>query len=134
FQIGPGLFGVRDKSGEYDMNAFQSVANADTVKAFEIKLAQGANTRGGQMQANKATQAIADIRNVEPCRTINPPNRFESIDNPTDLLDWVRQLQKVGQKPVGFKIVISKVSEVGALAQTMIETNQFPNFITIDGG
>lgn len=42
FQIGPGLFGVRDKSGEFDMNAFQSLANEDTVKAFEIKLAQGA--------------------------------------------------------------------------------------------
>ncbi|TGV06210.1 FMN-binding glutamate synthase family protein, partial [Mesorhizobium sp. M8A.F.Ca.ET.173.01.1.1] len=80
------------------------------------------------------TQEIADIRNVEPWRTINSPNRFESIDNPTDLLEWVTQLQKVGQKPVGFKIVISKVSEVEALAQTMIETNQFPNFITIDGG
>ena len=134
FQIGPGLFGVRDKSGEFDMNAFQSLANEDTVKAFEIKLAQGAKTRGGHMQGNKVTQEIADIRNVEPWRTINSPNRFESIDNPTDLLDWVTQLQKVGQKPVGFKIVISKVSEVEALAQTMIETNQFPNFITIDGG
>lgn len=92
FQIGPGLFGVRDKSGEFDMNAFQILANEDTVKAFEIKLAQGAKTRGGHMQGNKVTQEIADIRNVEPWRTINSPNRFESIDNPTDLLEWVTQL------------------------------------------
>lgn len=134
FQIGPGLFGVRDASGQFDINAFQELANKDTVKAFEIKLAQGAKTRGGHMQGNKVTQEIADIRNVEPWKTINSPNRFDSIDDPTDLLNWVTQLQKVGQKPVGFKIVISKVSEVEALAQTMIETNQFPNFITIDGG
>ncbi|MBZ8171574.1 FMN-binding glutamate synthase family protein [Staphylococcus cohnii] len=134
FQIGPGLFGVRDKSGQFDINAFQELASKDAVKAFEIKLAQGAKTRGGHMQGNKVTQEIADIRNVEPWKTINSPNRFDSIDNPTDLLNWVTQLQKVGQKPVGFKIVISKVSEVEALAQTMIETNQFPNFITIDGG
>lgn len=46
------------------------------------------------MQGNKVTQEIADIRNVEPWKTINSPNRFESIDNPTDLLDWVTQLQK----------------------------------------
>ena len=134
FQIGPGLFGVRDESGQFDINAFQELANKDAVKAFEIKLAQGAKTRGGHMQGNKVTQEIAEIRNVEPWKTINSPNRFDSIDDPTDLLNWVTQLQKVGQKPVGFKIVISKVSEVEALAQTMIETNQFPNFITIDGG
>ena len=134
FQIGPGLFGVRDESGQFDINAFQELANKDAVKAFEIKLAQGAKTRGGHMQGNKVTQEIADIRNVEPWKTINSPNRFDSIDDSTDLLNWVTQLQKIGQKPVGFKIVISKVSEVEALAQTMIETNQFPNFITIDGG
>ena len=134
FQIGPGLFGVRDESGQFDINAFQESANKDAVKAFEIKLAQGAKTRGGHMQVNKVTQEIADIRNVEPWKTINSPNRFDSIDDPTDLLNWVTQLQNIGQKPVGFKIVISKVSEVEALAQTMIETNQFPNFITIDGG
>ena len=134
FQIGPGLFGVRDASGQFDINAFQELANKDAVKAFEIKLAQGAKTRGGHMQGNKVTQEIADIRNVEPWKTINSPNRFDSIDDPTDLLNWVTQLQNIGQKPVGFKIVISKVSEVEALVQTMIETNQFPNFITIDGG
>ncbi|NQE00408.1 glutamate synthase-related protein, partial [Staphylococcus xylosus] len=34
----------------------------------------------------------------------------------------------------GFKIVISKVSEVEDLVRTMIDTQQYPNFITIDGG
>ncbi|MGS0652418.1 glutamate synthase-related protein, partial [Staphylococcus arlettae] len=61
-------------------------------------------------------------------------NRFTYINNPNDLLEWVSNLQQIGQKPVGFKIVISKVKEVETLIQTMIRTNQFPDFITIDGG
>lgn len=134
FQIGPGLFGVRDKEGEFDLKEFLKLANRDRIKAFEIKLAQGAKTRGGHMQGNKVTEEIAEIRNVEPWKTINSPNRFNSIGNPKDLLNWVTFLQHQDQKPVGFKIVVSKVSEIEKLINTMIETNQYPDFITIDGG
>ncbi|HLR19341.1 MAG TPA: FMN-binding glutamate synthase family protein [Staphylococcus sp.] len=134
FQIGPGLFGVRDKAGVFDMDAFLDLAHIDTIKAFEIKLAQGAKTRGGHMEGNKVTEEIANIRNVEPWKTINSPNRFNNIDSPETLLNWVTQLKQQGQKPVGFKIVISKVSEVEKLVKTMVETNQYPSFITVDGG
>ncbi|MEN3822250.1 MAG: FMN-binding glutamate synthase family protein, partial [Staphylococcus xylosus] len=134
FQIGPGLFGVRDKEGNFDTDAFRDLSQHPRVKAFEIKLAQGAKTRGGHMQGNKVTEEIAEIRKVEPWKTINSPNRFDQIDNPVALLSWVHQLQKLGQKPVGFKIVISKVSEIEELVRTMVDTQQYPNFITIDGG
>ncbi|MCG7338094.1 FMN-binding glutamate synthase family protein [Staphylococcus sp. ACRSN] len=134
FQIGPGLFGVRDKDGHFDITAFQELANKDAIKAFEIKLAQGAKTRGGHMQGNKVTEEIAAIRKVEPWKTINSPNRFTDIDSPTALLDWVSELQQYGQKPVGFKIVISSVSEVEKLVKSMLKTNQYPDFITVDGG
>lgn len=134
FQIGPGLSGVRDKEGEFDLKEFLKLANRDRIKAFEIKLAQGAKTRGGHMQGNKVTEEIAEIRNVEPWKTINSPNRFNSIGNPKDLLNWVMFLQHQGQKPVGFKIVDSKVPEIEKLINAMIETNQYPDFITIDGG
>jgi len=116
------------------MDAFLNLAKQTTIKAFEIKLAQGAKTRGGHMQGNKVTEEIAKIRKVEPWKTINSPNRFESINNSKDLLDWITKLQQHGQKPVGFKMVISKVSEVETLVRTMIETDQYPNFITVDGG
>jgi glutamate synthase domain-containing protein 2 len=43
-------------------------------------------------------------------------------------------LQKLGQKPVGFKIVVSRVDEVEALVQEMINLDIYPNFITVDGG
>lgn len=134
FQIGPGLFGVRDKAGVFDIDAFLELAHRDKIRAFEIKLAQGAKTRGGHMQGNKVTEEIANIRKVEPWKTINSPNRFDSINSPESLLNWVTQLKQQAQKPVGFKIVVSKVSEVEKLVQTMVETNQYPSFITVDGG
>lgn len=66
FQIGPGLFGVRDKEGQFDLKKFCSLAENDRIKAFEIKLAQGAKTRGGHMEGDKVTEEIAEIRDVEP--------------------------------------------------------------------
>ncbi|WP_251517485.1 MULTISPECIES: FMN-binding glutamate synthase family protein [Staphylococcus] len=134
FQIGPGLFGVRDKDGHFDLNAFLDIARKETVKAFELKLAQGAKTRGGHMEGNKVTKEIAEIRKVEPGKTINSPNRFTDLDSPEDLLNWVSILKKHGQKPVGFKIVVSNVAEIESLVSTMVRTNQYPDFITVDGG
>ena len=71
FQIGPGLFGVRDKDGNFSDEQFLKTANHKEVKAFEIKLAQGAKTRGGHMEGNKVTEEIAKIRNIEPYKTVN---------------------------------------------------------------
>ncbi|POC80425.1 hypothetical protein CRN61_05305, partial [Vibrio vulnificus] len=42
FQIGPGLFGVRDKEGNFSKEQFKTVAERKNVRAFELKLAQGA--------------------------------------------------------------------------------------------
>lgn len=54
FQIGPGLFGVRDEHGQFDPDHFMAVAQHTQVKAFEIKLAQGAKTRGGHIEGKKS--------------------------------------------------------------------------------
>ena len=86
------------------------------------------------MEGNKVTEEIAKIRNIEPYKTINSPNRFDFINNPKELLEFVAKLQKLGQKPVGFKIVVSRVDEVEALVQEMINLDIYPNFITVDGG
>ncbi len=134
FQIGPGLFGVRDKDGNFSDEQFLKTANHKEAKAFEIKLAQGAKTRGGHMEGNKVTEEIAKIRNIEPYKTVNSPNRFDFIDSPEDLLQFVDKLRQLGQKPVGFKIVVSKVEEIEALVQSMVDMNIYPDFITIDGG
>lgn len=134
FQIGPGLFGVRKANGEFDLEKFKQKAAIDQVKAFEVKLAQGAKTRGGHMEGAKVTEEIAKIRSVEPGKTINSPNRFEFIHNYDDLLDWIMDLKEAAQKPVGFKIVVSHVDEIEALVRTMKQRQQYPSFITIDGG
>lgn len=86
------------------------------------------------MEGNKVTEEIAKIRNIEPYKTVNSPNRFDFIDSPEDLLQFVDKLRQLGQKPVGFKIVVSKVEEIEALVQSMVDMNIYPDFITIDGG
>ncbi|ANZ32348.1 FMN-binding glutamate synthase family protein [Staphylococcus carnosus] len=134
FQIGPGLFGVRTADAKFDPKAFKTLAKRDQIKAFEIKLAQGAKTRGGHMEGEKVTEEIANIRHVEPGKTINSPNRFDFIHSNDDLIDFVTELQEMGQKPVGFKIVVSKVAEIEELVKTMAKRKEYPNFITVDGG
>lgn len=134
FQIGPGLFGVRDKAGNFSEDLFKELNQHKEIKAYELKLAQGAKTRGGHMEGNKVTEEIAKIRNVEPHKTINSPNRFDFINSPEELLKFVDKIRGISQKPVGFKIVVSKVDEVEKLVQTMVKLDIYPSFITIDGG
>ena len=108
--------------------------NQSAIKAFELKLAQGAKTRGGHMEGNKVTEEIAQIRNVKPFQTINSPNRFNFISNAAELITFVDELKQLGQKPVGFKIVVSHVDEIETLVKEMIRLDKYPSFITVDGG
>ena len=82
------------------------------------------------MEGNKVTEEIAKIRNIY--KTVNSPNRFDFIDSPEDLLQFVDKLRQ--QVKTGFKIVVSKVEEIEALVQSMVDMNIYPDFITIDGG
>ncbi|MCG3400705.1 FMN-binding glutamate synthase family protein [Staphylococcus massiliensis] len=134
YQIGPGLFGVRDKAGNFKEEEFIKKAEHKNIRAFELKLAQGAKTRGGHLEGEKVSEEIAEIRNVEPHKTINSPNRFEFINSTNDLLNFVHKLRELGQKPVGFKIVIGNTHDIENMVKTMAEQNKFPDFITIDGG
>ncbi|MBI5974709.1 FMN-binding glutamate synthase family protein [Staphylococcus canis] len=134
FQIGPGLFGVRDIEGNFSEEMFMEKAKHPNVKAFEIKLGQGAKTRGGHIEGHKVTEEVAKMRNVKPYQTIDSPNRFEFIENAEDLLRWVNDLREMSQKPVGFKIVVGQKSDIETLAETMYNLNIYPDFITVDGG
>ncbi|KMR43701.1 glutamate synthase-related protein, partial [Staphylococcus aureus] len=58
FHIGPGLFVVRDKEVNFSEGLFKEVAQLSNVRAFELKLAQGAKTRGGHMEAEKVIEEI----------------------------------------------------------------------------
>ncbi|UEX90829.1 FMN-binding glutamate synthase family protein [Staphylococcus ratti] len=134
FQIGPGLFGVRNEDGTFSEKEFLKKAEQPRIKMFELKLAQGAKTRGGHIEGHKVTEEVAKIRNVKPYETINSPNRFDFIDSPKALLEWVSYLRTISQKPVGFKIVIGNKNDVVELVETMVALNIYPDFITVDGG
>src|SRR5699024_6512843 len=78
-QIGPAMFGVRDWEGNFNWDELLAKSNIPQVKAFELKLGQGAKTRGGHIDGEKVTEEIARIRMVEPFKSIDSPNRFRDF-------------------------------------------------------
>lgn len=133
-QVSPGLFGVRTKDGEFSWEAFRDQASREQIKAFELKLAQGAKTRGGHVDGKKVTEEIAEIRKVEPGKDIDSPNRFPGIDTPAQLLHFLSDLRASGGKPVGMKIVAGNEQQVERLVSAMVEEDIVPDFLTVDGG
>ncbi len=133
-QIGPGLFGVRDREGNFSWDALKEKSEIPEVKAFEIKLAQGAKTRGGHIDAEKVTEEIARIRMVEPFKSIDSPNRFREFSDLPSLFDFIEKIREHSGKPVGMKVVIGSHHEAEELAMAIKETGKGPDFITIDGG
>lgn len=133
-QIGPGLFGVRDEQGAFDWEELQRKNNIPRVKAYELKLAQGAKTRGGHIDAEKVTPEIADIRRVVPYQSIDSPNRFHEFDTVPGMCEFIEEIRAFTGKPVGIKLVVGSPDALEELAAYMKETGSGPDFITIDGG
>lgn len=133
-QIGPAMFGVRGKDGSMDWDELKRKSEIPQVKAFEIKLAQGAKTRGGHIDAEKVTPEIAEIRKVEPYKSIDSPNRFTEFGDVPSMCEFVEEIRKHTGKPVGMKIVVGGTDSVEELAKYMKETGKGPDFITVDGG
>ncbi|HEX7065019.1 MAG TPA: FMN-binding glutamate synthase family protein [Bacillales bacterium] len=132
-QIGAGLFGVRTKDGEFSWELLKKKAEIPQVKAFELKLAQGAKTRGGHVDAKKVTEEIAEIRNVEPYKTINSPNRFREFNDVPSMFEFIGKIRNHTGMPVGIKIVVGGNDSVEELASYMKESGEGPDFITVDG-
>lgn len=133
-QVSSALFGVRNMEGHFSWETFKEKSEVDQIKAFELKLAQGAKQRGGHVEGEKVTEEIAAIRNVIPWETIDSPNRFREFDDAKGLLEFVDQMRDVGGKPVGVKLVIGDEAQIDHFVRVMKETNIVPDFITIDGG
>jgi glutamate synthase domain-containing protein 2 len=133
-QIGPGLFGYRSDNGEFSMKEFLKKAAEPNIKAFELKLAQGAKIRGGHLDGKKVNPKIAMVRNVPIGKTINSPNRFPFLKNAEDTLWFIRDLQEKGGKPIGLKIVIGQQKALEEFFETMNRLGIYPDFITVDGG
>lgn len=133
-QISSGLFGVRDEQGNFDWELFEEKSKMPQIKAFELKIAQGAKQRGGHVEGEKVTKEIAEIRNIKEGETVNSPNRFRQFSDAKGLLEFVQKLREKGGKPVGTKIVIGSEDQIEDYVKVMKETDIVPDFITIDGG
>jgi glutamate synthase domain-containing protein 2 len=71
-QIGTAKYGIRDKDGAFSPERAKEIAKV--VKAFEIKLSQGAKPgKGGVLPGGKVTPEIAAIRGIPQGRTRSAP-------------------------------------------------------------
>lgn len=135
-QIGSGLYGVRDKAGEFDPLRYQKVMRFCAMT--EIKMAQGAKQTGGKLLAQKVTDAIAYYRSVEPFKDLFSPNRFPYAHSLEELFDFMGTLKALSEKPVGVKIVLGDADAFEPYARLIREridagSNAYPDFITVDG-
>ncbi len=133
-QIGPAKFGFRNPDGTFSYEELRKKTSIPQIKAFELKLGQGAKIRGGHIEGAKVTPEIASIRGVEPYKTIDSPNRFEEFDDMDSMMDFIEKVRDVSGKPVGIKLVIGSEETFEEFVAHMARTNRHPDFITIDGG
>lgn len=133
-QIGTGLFGFRDEDGNFSWDELKKKGDMDVIKAFELKLAQGAKQRGGHVDAEKVTPEIAGIRKVEAYHSIESPNRFHQFEDVPTMIDFIEKIREHTGKPCGIKVVMGKNNSLVELAKYMRETGKGPDHITVDGG
>jgi len=136
FQMSSGLYGVRDDNGKFDELRYQKVMKF--CRMTEIKIAQGAKQTGGKLAGAKVTADIAYYRGVPEGENIFSPNRFPFADSTAHLLEFVERLQKLSNKPVGFKIVISDANAVEEMVREIAARKSAgkstPDFISVDSG
>ena len=137
FQIGTAKFGVRDQNGGLSDEKLRAVAAHDTIRMFEIKMAQGAKPgKGGILPGAKVNEEIARIRGLDVGQDGISPNRHREIDSFDHLLDMVSHIREVTGKPVGIKTVVGAEEPFRELFETIARrgSDAAPDFITIDGG
>ena len=137
FQMGSGLYGVRDSEGAFDEDRYKKMMCF--AKMTEIKMAQGAKQTGGKLLASKVSESVAYYRGVEPHKDLFSPNQFPFARTLEELFDFIGRLKKLSSKPVGVKIVISSQSSFNEYANLLKKrldagSDAYPDFITIDGG
>ncbi|HFD92738.1 MAG TPA: FMN-binding glutamate synthase family protein [Gammaproteobacteria bacterium] len=135
YQIGTAKYGVRDADGRLSDTRLRDVARH--VRAFEIKLAQGAKPgKGGILPAIKVNEEVARIRGI-PVRVASvSPNRHVEVKVPDDLLDMIQRIREETGLPVGIKTVIGSAVYPRQLCEAILRrgADSAPDFITVDGG
>jgi glutamate synthase domain-containing protein 2 len=136
-QIGTAKYGVRDAEGNLDLARLREIAAHESVRAFEIKLSQGAKPgKGGLLPGAKVTPLIAAIRGIPAGKDSISPNRHTDIANMDQLLDAIARIRDVTGKPVGIKTAIGGRWFANDLCERVLARGLAvaPDFLVIDGG
>jgi glutamate synthase domain-containing protein 2 len=134
-QIGTAKYGVRDVQGS--VSPERLVELAKVVKAFEIKLSQGAKPgKGGVLPGKKVTAEIAEIRGIPEGRDSISPNRHRDIGNMAELLERIAWIRELTGRPVGVKTAVGGWRFMNDLGEQVARRGlEFaPDFLVIDGG
>src|SRR5438477_4265658 len=136
-QIGTANYGVRAADGSFSRERAKEVAAIPQVKAFEIKLSQGAKPgKGGVLPGAKVTEQIASIRGIPPLQDSISPNRHRDVANVDQLLDKIALVRDLTGKPVGVKTAIGGWQFMNELCDAIQRRGleYAPDFLVIDGG
>jgi glutamate synthase domain-containing protein 2 len=134
-QIGTAKYGIRDESGNFSPQRAKELSKV--VKAFEIKLSQGAKPgKGGLLPGNKVGSEIAAIRGIPENQDSISPNRHKDINNIDELLDKIIYIRELTGRPVGVKTAIGGWNFINELCDSINHRGleYAPDFLTIDGG
>lgn len=139
FQIGTGYFGagktIKNKRF-FDDETFRANAIRPEVKMIEIKLSQGAKPgHGGILPAKKNTIEISKIRSVEPFTRVDSPASHSAFTNFIEMIDFIQRVRDLSNgKPVGIKLCVGDFHEIEAMIKAFSQVQNYPDFISIDGG
>jgi glutamate synthase domain-containing protein 2 len=133
-QIGTAKYGIRNIDGSFSPEKAKELAKL--VKAFEIKLSQGAKPgKGGVLPGGKVTEEIARIRGIPVGQDSISPNRHLDIANADELLDQIARIRDITGRPVGVKTAIGGWEFTNDLCEAVLRRGReyAPDFIAIDG-
>lgn len=116
---------------EYVPNKYSlSDENLKNSDAIEIKIGQSTKPGlGGQLQGEKVTSEIANIRNKPVGQDIHSPATIPEVNSKEDLKELVSHLRKKSEgRPVGLKFAAGRIED-----DLEYVCYAKPDFITIDG-
>jgi glutamate synthase domain-containing protein 2 len=134
-QVGTANYGIRANDGAFSPARAKELGKV--VKAFEIKLSQGAKPgKGGVLPGAKVTAEIAGIRGIPVGQDSISPNRHVDIANVDDLLDRIVLIRELTGRPVGVKTAIGGWEFINDLCNAVLRRGleTAPDFLIIDGG
>src|SRR6267142_1572878 len=133
-QIGTAKYGVRDAQGNFSTERLMELSRV--VKAFEIKLSQGAKPgKGGVLPGKKVTPEIAHIRGIPEGRDSISPNRHRDISNMNELLEKIAWMRDLTGRPVGVKTAVGGWRFMNEMADIVHRRGlEFaPDFLVVEG-